>query len=77
MICIAMLGHKSIILHLARKGINLAAIYQNLCTTVSLDPVSYPMLTRILQEKLSAHGQWLAQELAVEPDPSVIDLTIA
>jgi hypothetical protein len=50
---------------------NTISIHQDLFTT--LDVVSYPMAIGILRETPFAHERLLAQELAVEPDLSVID----
>jgi hypothetical protein len=58
---------------LAGKEMNAIAIHQDLFTTLDLDVVSYPMAIGILRETPVTHEQLPAQELAVEPDPSVID----
>jgi hypothetical protein len=75
-ICIVMLKQKSVILNLARKGMITAAMHQDLFTTLGLDPVPCPTVTHILRETPFTREQLPAQEPAVEPDPSTIDLVI-
>jgi hypothetical protein len=58
---------------LAGKETNPIPIHQDLFTTLDIEVVSYPMAIGILRETPFAHEQLPAQELAVEPDPYVID----
>jgi hypothetical protein len=47
-----------------------------ICSPLGLGAVPYPMAARILRDRLFTHGQLLAQEQAVKPDPPAIDLII-
>jgi hypothetical protein len=69
-----MFGQKSIVMYLARKGLNTTAIRHETFATLALDALSYPTVTRLLRERLFARDQLPAQEPVVEPDPSTIDL---
>jgi hypothetical protein len=52
-----MFDEKSIALCLATKKMNGITIHQDLFTTVGLDAMSCPTVTRILRETFSAHEQ--------------------
>jgi hypothetical protein len=62
----AILVKKSIVLCLDRKEMDATAIHQNLFTTLGFDAVSYPMVTRILRERLFTHEGVPAQKRVVD-----------
>jgi hypothetical protein len=76
MIYTPILEPKSIVLYLARKGTNATAIRQDSFAALDRDTVSNPTVTRVLRDTLLTARQLLTQELAVESDPSPIDLAI-
>jgi hypothetical protein len=70
------LDSESIHVYLARRGTSTTAIYQDRCTTLDLDAVSYPTLTHMLRETLFTCKQLPVEKLGDEPNPSDIDLAI-
>jgi hypothetical protein len=55
---------------------NATAMHYDLFTTLGIDALSYPIVTRILREALSTHKQSPAEKLAVDLHPSAIDSAI-
>jgi hypothetical protein len=76
-ICTAILDQKSIVLYLVRKGIDTTAIHQqNRFATFGIGAEPCPAMIRILRGTLFMFEQLLAQEPALEPQPSVLDLVV-
>jgi hypothetical protein len=71
-----MFDERSIVQYSARKRMNATAVHQDRFTTLGVGAVRFPTVTRVLQEMPFADEHLPAQEPAVEPDPSAVDLAI-